>query len=126
VIGEDAGIEVEALGWGPGPRSARWSDRPLEQVLATGPGGRARYRCTIVGIAPDGREVVADGTLEGSIADRARGDEGFGYDPIFVPDGEARTVAELGDDWKSRNSARARAAAKLGAALPRLEGLAEY
>jgi XTP/dITP diphosphohydrolase len=117
VIGEDAGIEVEALGWGPGPCSARWSDRPLEEVLASGPGGRARYRCTIVGIAPDGREVVADGTLEGSIADRARGDEGFGYDPIFVPDGQARTVAELGDGWKSRHSARARAAAKLKAAL---------
>jgi XTP/dITP diphosphohydrolase len=119
VIGEDAGIEVEALGWGPGPRSARWSDRPLEDVLASGAAGRARYRCTIVGIAPDGREVVADGTLEGSIAAGARGDEGFGYDPIFVPDGEVRTVAELGDEWKSRNSARARAAAKLSAALPR-------
>ncbi len=117
VVGEDAGIEVEALGWGPGPRSARWSDRPLEDVLASGSGGRARYRCTMVAIAPDGREVVADGTLDGSIADGARGDGGFGYDPIFVPDGEARTVAELGDEWKSRNSARARAAAALREAL---------
>ena len=71
----------------------------------------------MVAIAPDGREVVADGTLDGSIADGARGDEGFGYDPIFVPDGEARTVAELGDEWKSRNSARARAAAALRDAL---------
>ena len=53
----------------------------------------------MVAIAPDGREVVADGTLDGSIADGARGDGGFGYDPIFVPDGEARTVAELGDQW---------------------------
>jgi hypothetical protein len=76
VVGEDAGIEVEALGWGPGPRSARWSDRPLEDVLASGSGGRARYRCTMVAIAPDGREVVADGTLDGSIADGARGDRG--------------------------------------------------
>ena len=117
MIGEDAGIEVEALGWGPGPRSARWSAHPLEDVLATGPGGRARYRCTIVGIGPDGREVVADGTLAGSVADDARGDEGFGYDPVFVPDGEVRTVAELGDEWKSRNSARARAAAALREAL---------
>ncbi len=86
-------------------------------MLATGPGGRARYRCTIVGIAPDGCEVVADGTVAGSIADSARGDEGFGYDPVFVPDGEVRTVAELGDEWKSRNSARARAAAALREAL---------
>jgi XTP/dITP diphosphohydrolase len=113
VVGEDAGIEVEALGWGPGPRSARWSERPLEDVLGSGAGGRARYRCTIVAIAPDGREAVADGTLEGSIADRPRGDEGFGYDPIFVPEGETRTVAELGNEWKSRNSARARAAVAL-------------
>jgi XTP/dITP diphosphohydrolase len=117
VIGEDAGIEVEALGWGPGPRSARWSERPLEEVVASGPGGRARYRCTIVAIAADGREVVADGTLTGSIADAPRGDEGFGYDPVFVPEGETRTVAQLGNEWKSRNSARARAAAELSAAL---------
>jgi len=108
VVGEDAGIEVEALGWGPGPRSARWSDRPLDDVLASGSGGLARYRCTMVAIAPDGREVVADCTLDGSIADRARGDGGFGYDPIFVPDG---------DEWKSRNSARALAAAALREAL---------
>jgi XTP/dITP diphosphohydrolase len=71
----------------------------------------------MVAIAPDGREVVADCTLDGSIADRARGDGGFGYDPIFVPDGEDRTVAELGDEWKSRNSARALAAAALREAL---------
>ena len=72
----------------------------------------------MVAIAPDGREVVADGTLDGSIADARRAaTEGFGYDPIFVPDGEARTVAELGDEWKSRNSARARAAAALREAL---------
>jgi XTP/dITP diphosphohydrolase len=121
VIGEDAGIEVEALGWGPGPRSARWSDRPLEEVLTTGAGGRARYRCTIVGIAPDGREVVADGTLEGSVADRARGDEGFGYDPIFVPDGEDRTSAELAPEEKDALSHRGRA---LRALLPHLRGLA--
>jgi XTP/dITP diphosphohydrolase len=117
VVGEDAGIEVEALGWGPGTRSARWSDRPLEEVLASGAGGRARYRSTMVAIAPDGREVVADGALQGSIASGPRGEGGFGYDPIFVPDGETCTVAELGNEWKSRNSARARAAAALRAAL---------
>ena len=71
----------------------------------------------MVAIGPTGREVVADGTLAGSIAEASRGNEGFGYDPIFVPDGENRTVAELGDEWKSRNSARAQAAAVLSAAL---------
>ena len=116
-MGEDAGIEVEALGWGPGPRSARWSSRPLEDVLASGSGGRVRYRCTMVAIGPDGRELVAAGTLDGSIADGARGDGGFGYDPIFVPAGETRTVAQLGDDWKRLNSHRARAAAALRDAL---------
>ncbi len=115
VVGEDAGIEVEALGWGPGPRSARWSDRPLEDVLAAG--GPARYRCVMVAIAPDGREVVTDGTLEGSIAHGPRGDEGFGYDPVFVPAGEKETVAELGNEWKRLHSARARAAAALSDAL---------
>jgi XTP/dITP diphosphohydrolase len=120
VLGEDAGIEVEALGWGPGPRSARWSERPLDELLAELIGSatrRARYRCTIVAIAPDGRELVVAGTLEGSIAHEPRGSEGFGYDPIFVPEGEERTVAELGNEWKSHNSARARAAQALTAAL---------
>jgi XTP/dITP diphosphohydrolase len=114
-VGEDAGIEVEALGWRPGPRSARWSDNPLEDVVAAG--GRARYRCTIVAIDPGGRELVTDGTLDGSIADAPRGGEGFGYDPVFVPEGETKTVAELGDDWKRTHSARARAAAALRAEL---------
>ena len=118
VIGEDAGIEVEALGWGPGAALGTLVGPP-----ARGRRSRADRRAGALPLhdgrrsRPDGREVVADGTLDGSIADGARGDEGFGYDPVFVPDGEARTVAELGDEWKSRNSARARAAAALRAAL---------
>jgi XTP/dITP diphosphohydrolase len=51
--------------------------------------------------------------LKGRIADEPRGSEGFGYDPVFIPGGEDATVAELGDDWKSKNSHRARAAADL-------------
>ena len=73
----------------------------------------ARYVCVIVAIGPAGEEVVVRGTLEGAIATARSGEEGFGYDPIFVPDGEERTVAELGNDWKARNSHRARAAALL-------------
>ena len=62
---------------------------------------------------PTGEERRGTGTLEGTIAAERRGDEGFGYDPIFVPLGETRTVAELGDAWKRANSHRARAAASL-------------
>ncbi len=58
---------------------------------------------------------MAEGILEGTVSGPPRGHGGFGYDPIFVPTGEERTVAELGDDWKTRNSHRARAAAALAA-----------
>ena len=64
-------------------------------------------------LSPAGEELRGTGTLEGSIAHEPRGSEGFGYDPVFVPDGEERTVAELGSDWKARNSHRARAASAL-------------
>ena len=101
-------------------QSARWADDPIAHLLAelgdTDDRG-ARFRCTIVAIGPDGRELAVEGRLEGSIAREPRGEEGFGYDPVFVPEGEASTVAELGNGWKSRNSARARAAAALRAAL---------
>ena len=78
---------------------------------------RARYVCVIVAVAPDGREVVARGLLDGAIARAAAGTEGFGFDPVFVPDGETRTVAELGDAWKQLHSHRAQAAAALAQAL---------
>ena len=73
----------------------------------------------LVALAPDGSEVRGSGTLEGEIADARRGDEGFGYDPIFVPSGESRTVAELGDTWKAEHSHRAQAARELAKALGR-------
>jgi XTP/dITP diphosphohydrolase len=120
MLGEDSGIEVAALGGGPGIRSARWSEDPVAGLLAELVGvddRRARYVCELVAIAQDGREVGGSGTLEGWIAAAPRGSGGFGYDPIFVPDGEERTVAELGDGWKERRSHRARAAAALTAAL---------
>ena len=77
----------------------------------------ARYVCVVVAVGPDGREVVAQGTLEGTIAREAAGSEGFGFDPIFVPVGETRTVAQLGDDWKRTHSHRAQAAAALALAV---------
>ena len=61
----------------------------------------------------EGEELRGTGTLEGLIAEEPRGSEGFGYDPVFIPAGETRTVAELGNDWKSRHSHRARAARAL-------------
>ncbi len=76
---------------------------------------RARYVCELVALSPDGEERRGTGILEGAIATERRGEEGFGYDPVFVPDGEERTVAELGNAWKREHSHRARAAADLRA-----------
>ena len=121
MLGEDSGIEVRGLDGGPGVRSARYAaGDPVGRLLADlasveGEGRRARYVCELVAIAPDGRELRGTGTLEGTIAGEPRGSGGFGYDPIFVPAGETRTVAELGDHWKGRNSHRARAARALEA-----------
>ena len=120
VAGEDSGIEVATLDGRPGVHSARWAEDGVAQLLLELDGQtdrRARYVCELVVLAPDGTEVRATGTLEGAIADGRRGDEGFGYDPIFVPHGETRTVAELGDAWKAENSHRAQAARALARAL---------
>lgn len=120
VAGEDSGIEAAALGGGPGVLSARWAEDCVEHMLRELSGSsdrRARYVCSIAVVAPDGRELLVEGILEGTIADQPRGSEGFGYDPIVVPLGETRTVAELGDVWKRVHSHRARAAAALVAAL---------
>jgi XTP/dITP diphosphohydrolase len=123
VIGEDSGIEAQALGGRPGVESARWAVDGVAALLSAldGVADRgARYVCTIVAVAPDGTEVEAVGTLAGSVLDGPpRGREGFGYDPIFVPDGERLTVAELGDAWKRLHSHRARAAAALAVAAAR-------
>ena len=121
-IGEDSGLEVAALGGRPGIESARYAPEgapAIAKLLAQLDGvddRAARYVSELVCLTSD-REVRGTGTLTGRIADKPRGDEGFGYDPVFVPDGEERTVAELGDAWKERNSHRARAARALLAAL---------
>ena len=120
VLGEDSGIEVEALGGAPGIASARWAADGVARLLdelAGADARRARSVCAIVAVDPGGEEVAVRGTLEGTAALERRGSEGFGYDPIFVPLGEQRTVAELGDAWKRSHSHRARAAAALLAAL---------
>ena len=117
VLGEDSGLEVDGLGGGPGIRSARsggadpvaWLLRELTKVA--GEGRRARYICELVAVSPEGTEAArGTGTLEGRIADRPSGTEGFGFDPVFVPAGETETVAELGNEWKAGRSHRADAA----------------
>ena len=119
VLGEDSGLEVEALGGAPGVRSARFAgDMHVERLLAElegadGDGRLARYVCELVALTPNGEELRGTGILEGWIANEPSGSEGFGFDPIFVPNGEERPVAALGDDWKRENSHRARAASSL-------------
>jgi len=119
VLGEDSGIEVDGLGGGPGVTSSRsaagdevgWMIRALTGI--DGERRRARYVSELVAIGPGGEEVRGTGTLSGRIAHAASGTGGFGFDPVFVPDGEQRTVAELGDEWKAQHSHRANAARDL-------------
>ena len=120
VAGEDSGIEASGLGGRPGVESARWAEDGVAALLGALAGmtdRRARYVSTIVALSPEGDELVAVGTLEGVVASAPRGTEGFGYDPIMIPAGETRTVAELGNAWKAEHSHRARAARALAALL---------
>jgi XTP/dITP diphosphohydrolase len=123
VLGEDSGLEVDALGGGPGIRSARFAgpdatdDANVERLLGQLEGVRAenrgaRYVCELVLLSSRG-EARGTGTLEGRIGTEPRGAGGFGYDPVFIPDGHEATVAELGDDWKADHSHRAKAARAL-------------
>jgi XTP/dITP diphosphohydrolase len=119
-IADDSGIEVDALDGGPGPRSARfageWASdadnlaKLIGLVADVEPGARtARYRCVAAIAWPGGRTMHAEGACEGTLIGQPRGDRGFGYDPVFVPLGERRTMAELGDEEKDRISHRGRA-----------------
>lgn len=122
MLGEDSGIEVDALGGEPGVASARWAEagrqhEALLERLGGEPNRAARMICHMVAIGPGGEEVDAVGVLDGEIARESRGTEGFGYDPVFVAEGETRTNAELGNAWKRAHSHRARAAVALRAAL---------
>lgn len=110
-IAEDSGIEVEALGGAPGVRSARFAGEPpdeqanVDKVLAElagrqGPGERrARFVTVAVAMWPDGREVSAEGVVEGWVAEQRRGSGGFGYDPVFVPfELDGRTFGEIAEE----------------------------
>jgi XTP/dITP diphosphohydrolase len=121
MLADDSGIEVEALGGAPGVQTARWAEgRHVERLLAALAGEadrRARYVCELVALTPGGEELRGTGVLEGEIALAPAGDEGFGFDPVFVPDGETHTVAELGNEWKAERSHRALAARALSESL---------
>jgi XTP/dITP diphosphohydrolase len=124
VLGEDSGIECKALGGEPGLHSARWAPSgdqadALVERLGDETDRRARMVAELVAISPAGAELHGRGVLDGRIATERRGEGGFGYDPIFVPEGHEYTVAELGDEWKRAHSHRALAADSLVKAISR-------
>lgn len=133
VLGEDSGLEVDGLGNLPGVHSARYAGphaRDSENVakllkmmqIRTPSDRRAQFKCVTVVIAPDQQEWVFEGTLKGQISTKVNGTSGFGYDPVFVPENESKTLAELGTAYKLKHSHRAQALAqfltKLREALP--------
>ena len=123
-LGDDSGLEVDALGGDPGVRSARWAgpddtarNRALLERLRDADDRGAAFVCALAAVSATGREIVVEGRLVGRISTSPAGEAGFGYDPVFVPDGEERTLAELGPAFKDSHSHRARAAAALQDAL---------
>ncbi len=118
---DDTGLEVEALDNAPGVYSARYagaahdSEANMKKLLSEMEGKsnrKARFR-TVIALLLGGREYLFDGIVEGSLTTEKRGASGFGYDPIFVPEGYTQTFAELGNDVKNRISHRAKAVEKL-------------
>ena len=123
----DSGIEVEALGWLPGVRTADWAETPtgrnftmameklwdiLEKTDAPEP-RRARFVCTLCLSWPDGHDEIFEGAVEGRIVWPMRGTNGFGFDPVFLPDGEDQTFGEMHPVKKHQMSHRANAFDKM-------------
>jgi len=128
---DDTGLEVEALGGEPGVHSARYaegtdhdSEANMRKLLANLEGKANRKACfrTIISLIIDGKEHQFEGKVEGRIATEKHGKEGFGYDPIFIPEGYDKSFAELGEEIKNQISHRARAVKKLAEYLGRLKG----
>ncbi|MEM9495354.1 MAG: RdgB/HAM1 family non-canonical purine NTP pyrophosphatase [Pseudomonadota bacterium] len=126
-LSDDSGLEVAALGGAPGIYSARWAGEPrdfrlaMEKVEAavaeSGSDDRsARFVCALCLAWPDGHEEIFEGTVSGWLTFPPRGDRGFGYDPIFTPQGHEITFGEMDPDKKHAISHRAAAFAKLTAA----------
>lgn len=119
-LADDSGLEIDALEGKPGVHSARFCgpdstdsdrNRKILSLMVAVPDERrtARFRCVACLVDLVGNERTFEGVCEGHIAHHARGSSGFGYDPIFIPDGHSQTFAELGQATKNRISHRARA-----------------
>ncbi len=133
-IADDTGLEVDALGGEPGVRSARYAgdaatyaDNVAKIVAEMAGVEPERRKCRFATVAlacfPDGSEVISLGTVEGVIAEEPRGDQGFGYDPVFVPaEGDGRTFAEMSPEEKNAISHRGRAFRALAASLGGVPG----
>jgi len=134
VIADDSGLEVDAIGGAPGIYSARYAganatetdkiDKLLHELArarAKADGRRARFRC-VVALARNGNLLgIFEGIVEGRIANEVRGESGFGYDPIFIPEGFEQTFGELPAELKNTISHRAKAIRALGVKLRQLE-----
>ncbi len=126
-LADDSGIEAHALGGAPGVRSARYAgesatdEENLEKLRSQAPPGSAlAYVCAIAYVDPaNGAETLVEGRCTGTLAAEPRGERGFGYDPIFLPDDDDRTMAQLSDAEKDAISHRGRAARALLACLSR-------
>lgn len=128
-LADDTGLEVDALGGAPGLHSARFGPRGQQStdaerrahllaLLEPHPRPwRARFRCVVALAGPQGELWLAEGVLEGEIVPQARGEHGFGYDPLFFIPDLGRTLAELDTEAKNRLSHRAQAVRRLGPAL---------
>jgi len=122
---EDTGLEVYALNGEPGVKSARYAgnnrsfDANIEKLLtklADKDNRKARFRA-VISLVVDNNETLFEGICEGRIIDRKKGQEGFGYDPVFIPDGSSKTFAEMTLEEKNQFSHRTKAAKKLVAFL---------
>jgi len=120
VLADDSGLEVEGLGNLPGIHSARYAGpkaadsenmaKLLKMLQIRAVANRnARFYCCLVVYSPTGEEMIFEGELKGQIGKAPVGQHGFGYDPIFIPENETKSLAELGSGFKSRNSHRAKA-----------------
>lgn len=127
-LADDSGIEVDALAGRPGVHSARYApDSParihkLLREMQNVPTEQrsARFQCVIALAWPNGRAEITNGTCEGWITTEARGDNGFGFDPVFFVPERGSTMAELPDEVKNQISHRARAAQKMRPILERI------
>ena len=121
VFADDTGLEVEALNGLPGVHSARFAGESKDssaniakvlELLKGEQNRKARFR-TVIALIFEGKEYLFEGTISGTIIDEKRGDEGFGYDPVFIPEGKDLTFAQMSLNEKNKISHRALAFEKL-------------